>query len=89
MSRYIFVSSEEDTDYAKTTFKENYKGDLSELWEEAWNSSRHETSILLKIEDFDAEYVIKADELDDHTVEVMQDLIDYETDKAYGWIRVE
>lgn len=89
MSKYIFVFSEEDTDYAKATFKENYKGDLTKLWREAWNSSKHKTSVLLKVEDFDMECVIKADELDDHTVEVMQDLIDYDADKAQGWIKAE
>lgn len=93
MSKYLFIESDDDVDFGKTTFLENFKGDLIKLWEDSYRNIDHRMNFTLVLgqgeDQEELEYQLVADNLDDHTFESMADLIDYETTKARGWIKVD
>lgn len=93
MSKYLFIESDDDVDFGKTTFLENFKGDLTKLWDDIYSNIDHRMNFTLVLgqgeDQEELEYQLVADNLDDHTFESMADLIDYETDKARGWIKID
>ncbi len=92
--KYLFVESDNDPDYGKLTFQENFNGNLRELWQKVWDSPDHKMGFVLECQEdaddiYEVQYLLKADNLDEHTVNLLQELIDYDVNKAYGWVKAE
>lgn len=92
--KFLFVQSDDDPDYGKVTFQENFNGNLTELWQKVWDNPDHKMDFILECQEdaddiYELNFELEADNLDEYTVEKMQDLIDYDVDKTYGWIKAE
>lgn len=93
MTKYLYVECENDPDFGKLTFVEQTENriGLEEIWNQIWSKSNHESDFVIRDPDssWEETFHLKADSLDEHTMEVMQDLIDYDADKGRGWIKVK
>jgi len=81
MAKYLLINGE---DYAALTFEDEYKGDRLELWNKAKQAGKP-----LTFEDDDMYFDYSALELDESTVETMQDHMDYDDSKHQNYFKVE
>lgn len=97
-AKYLFVESDEGNDYLKAEFEQyTSKAQREQLWgalrEESDKDSEVITGGILRSVEVLAnqDFTIAAYELDEDTVEAFysRDLIDYDADKARGFIRVD
>lgn len=86
MSKYLFIDGGSfSADYAAVTFEDDFKGSKLELW----NRSNEAGDKSLDYDENDVAFGYEAMELDEATVDQMQQRMDYDDSKHANYFKVE
>lgn len=87
----LYIQSDDNPDFGKLDFEQNFKGDWVELWQKVWDKENHQMEYELETVDdgevWYTEYNLEADDLDDKTFYATKEE-DEDILKSHGWIPI-